>query len=204
MSAKLSVRTVVFFLFGLVGLGLIFLKPFDAIFRVEEFAVEILEASDSSGLGDPFLLAGLVFAESRGLPGAVSKSGARGLCQLIPSTAAEVAEQRGIQGDLMNPQVNLLLGAFYLLDCLQKFDGDMDLGLLAYRIGPNAVRRGIRDAGTMEIWIEAMRKKKPSPWEYRTQILRLRDRFRERAENGIGWPEIPETEAWKTRGISTS
>ena len=190
--------------FGAVGAGLILLKPFDAVFRVEGYAPDILEASASSGLGDPFLLAGLVFAESRGRAGAVSKTGARGLCQLIPSTAEEVALRHDLNGDLEEPGVNLFLGARYLRNCLDGFDGDLDLGLLAYRLGPGAVRRGIREAGGVEAWVEIMRRRTPSPWEYRTQVLRLRDRFRERAEAGIGWPEVPEVASWTTRGIATS
>ena len=64
---------------------------------------------------DPALLACIVEAESGGDPNAVGAAGEVGLAQLMPSTAAFIAEHAGLgEYDLRNPAHNLWLGAYGL------------------------------------------------------------------------------------------
>jgi len=95
----------------------------------------ILEAAARFRLR-PALLRALVEAESGGNPEAVSPRGAIGLTQLMPSTA----EALGVV-DPYDPQENLLGGAQYLRQQLDRFDGDESLALAAYNAGPGAVLR---------------------------------------------------------------
>lgn len=75
---------------------------------------------------------------------AVSRSGALGLMQVMPSTATEVASKIGITDfsveNLYNGRTNIEIGCFYLRYLLDEFDGDVNLTLCAYNAGPNKVR----------------------------------------------------------------
>lgn len=62
---------------------------------------------------DPALIYAIISIESRFQPTVVSSSGARGLMQLMPRTAANFAG--GQAEDLNNPSVNLLIGQRYLM-----------------------------------------------------------------------------------------
>lgn len=83
----------------------------------------------------PDLLAALVHQESGWRAGARSGKGAIGLAQLMPATA----RQLGV--DPLDPASNLLGGARYLRDMLDRFDGDIALALAAYNAGPVRVSR---------------------------------------------------------------
>lgn len=85
---------------------------------------------------DGLLLAALVEVESGFRPHVVSPQGAVGLMQVLPSTALSY----GVE-DLTNPQANLEVGARYLRDLLQRYDGSLDLALAAYNAGPGNVAR---------------------------------------------------------------
>jgi soluble lytic murein transglycosylase-like protein len=102
--------------------------PLPAQFRT---AFEV--ASDRSGV--PLsLLAAVAQAESNFEPNAVSHAGARGLLQVLPSTAQE------LEIDLNSPGANVLAGARYLRRMLDRFNS-LDLALAAYNAGPTAVER---------------------------------------------------------------
>ncbi len=85
---------------------------------------------------DPELIHAVIQHESGGNPMAVSNKGAKGLMQLIDSTAAMV----GVQ-DLFNPEENIFGGARYLKQLLKQFDGDIELALAAYNAGPGNVKK---------------------------------------------------------------
>ena len=91
-----------------------------------------IEAAASRKDLDPRLLAALVWAESSFNPAAVSASGAVGLTQLMPSTAA------GLNVDPWDPQENLLGGARFLGAQIERF-GSVELALAAYNAGPGRV-----------------------------------------------------------------
>ncbi|HEX9795297.1 MAG TPA: transglycosylase SLT domain-containing protein [Planctomycetota bacterium] len=167
--------------FGLTAVGILALRPSDRLLAVERWAPQILSAAAEAGLEDPYWFAGLVYVESKGDPEVRSSIGALGLCQLLPGTAAELAERYDVAGPPYTPADNLRLGARYLAAQLRRFGGDRDLALLAYRLGPEAVRRESAAAGGVTAWKAQLRLGKPGPWEYRTQVLRVGDRFRERA-----------------------
>jgi hypothetical protein len=83
----------------------------------------------------PELLAALVHQESGWRTGARSPKGAIGLAQLMPTTA----RQLGVNP--LDPASNLLGGARYLRNMLDRFDGDVALALAAYNAGPARVSR---------------------------------------------------------------
>ena len=83
----------------------------------------------------------LVREESYFAPAIESYAGAVGLAQLMPATAAEVAEREGITApDLTNPETNLRLGASYLSRLLDRFDEPAH-AIMAYNGGQGRMRR---------------------------------------------------------------
>jgi soluble lytic murein transglycosylase len=91
----------------------------------------------------PYLVLSLIRQESAFNPRALSHAGARGLMQLIPSTARIVARQtwgrRFNLHMLFEPQANIQLGTHYFSHQLQQFDHNPVFALAAYNAGPHRV-----------------------------------------------------------------
>ncbi len=93
------------------------------------------------------------------MPAAVSASGARGLMQIMPSTAQAVAGGRA--GQLQDPAVNLAIGQQYLLSLAgdDVIDGDLIRILASYGQGQGGLRKWVdtvRDEGDPLMFIEAI------------------------------------------------
>ena len=99
------------------------------------YAAQITAAAKANGI-DPALLAGLIKQESGFNPNAGSAAGARGLTQLMPSTAAGL----GVT-NVLDPAQSIQAGAKYLKQQLDTFGGDVTKALAAYNAGPGAVKR---------------------------------------------------------------
>lgn len=85
---------------------------------------------------DPSLVHAVIKVESNGNPYAVSRKGAKGLMQLLPSTASDL----GVT-DPFDPEDNIDGGARYLRYLMDKFGGDLTLALAAYNAGPKIVEK---------------------------------------------------------------
>lgn len=83
----------------------------------------------------------IILTESSGSRSALSQKGAVGLMQLMPTTAQSLAKQLKLppNPDLTNPEINLILGCYYLRQLYRRFDGDIVLVLSAYNTGPSRV-----------------------------------------------------------------
>lgn len=97
-------------------------------------------AARGQGL-DADLVAGVVHAESKGNPTAVSRAQAYGLMQLRIPTASEMAGRPVTVDELFDPAFNLDLGCRYLRRMLDRFDDDVLLALMAYNAGPGRVEQ---------------------------------------------------------------
>ena len=80
------------------------------------------------------LVRAVIQVESRADPSAVSPSGAAGLMQLMPATAAFY----GVKNRFDAAQ-NVAGGCRYLHDMLVRYHNDVSLALAAYNAGPGAV-----------------------------------------------------------------
>ncbi len=107
---------------------------------------------------------GLSRQESEFNPGAISHAGARGLMQLMPRTAREVARQINVPYQRArltdDPGYNAMLGSAHLGDLLDEFAGSYIMTIAAYNAGAHRVSQWVetygdpRDLLSMHRWME--------------------------------------------------
>jgi len=94
---------------------------------------------------NPILVFSLVRQESAFGLTATSRSQAKGLMQLIPATANEVAQEMRIKNfdsdQMYHPVTNLKFGTYYLAKVIRQFGGNVSVGLAAYNAGPQRVKK---------------------------------------------------------------
>jgi soluble lytic murein transglycosylase len=91
---------------------------------------------------DPLLVLSLIRQESAFNKQARSIVGARGLMQVMPTTARMIASVRPTA--LFDPKTNIKVGTKYLLKRLTQYDGDVELTLAAYNAGFGRVDQWLR------------------------------------------------------------
>mgnify|MGYP006173998595 CR=1 FL=1 len=81
----------------------------------------------------------------------VSHAGARGMMQLMPGTAREVAGKLGLSYDAgsltSDTNYNMTLGSTYFQQMLRYFGGSYPLAVAAYNAGPGNVNKWLRQNG---------------------------------------------------------
>ena len=100
-----------------------------------KYAAEIHENAKRFGV-TPKLVFAVIKAESDFNPRAVSRTGARGLMQLMPDTAAKLNVT-----DSFNPRENIRGGTQHLAYLLDRYHGNVRLAVAAYNAGEGAVDR---------------------------------------------------------------
>ena len=143
---------------GIVGLmGLVTLAasrgpaPVQRFFHPLRYAAEIGRSARGNSV-DPFLVAGIVRVESGFDPQIISRQGAVGLMQVLPSTASDLRKRGGraavtvTAADLKSPSANIEFGTEYLADLLRRFE-DTRTALAAYNAGPATVHRWLARPG---------------------------------------------------------
>jgi hypothetical protein len=126
----------------------------------------------------PALVAIITLIESEGNPRARGASGAIGLMQLMPSTAAAIAVERELasysEARLWEPAYNVDFGAWYLSRQLATFgDGTLDssigLAAVAYYIGPQLTRQYLAGAAKLPAPAVSYRDLAVGLWNERAQ-----------------------------------
>jgi soluble lytic murein transglycosylase len=111
---------------------------------------------------DPAWVMGLMRSESAMAEDALSAAGARGLMQVTPDTARQLARRHGFtytgSEQLYRAEDNVQFGTAYLRDLLDRFGGNPVLAAGAYNAGPNAVERWLREPTPSDptIWVETL------------------------------------------------
>jgi soluble lytic murein transglycosylase len=126
----------------------------------------------------PQIILSVIRVESAFQADAVSSSNARGLTQLLPSTAKSIAEILGEpepkEEDLFDPALNVRYGAWYLNELYRSF-GEWPLALAAYNGGPFNVKSYVmaRLGLPLDVFIETL----PMPETVRYVQSVLESRF---------------------------
>jgi len=98
---------------------------------------------------DPYLVAAIINVESRYDENAVSRKEARGLMQISPVTGYWAAKELGIEDFnldmLYDPEINIMIGTWYLDVLSQEFGGNLQLILAAYNAGSGNVHNWLND-----------------------------------------------------------
>lgn len=96
----------------------------------------LVSANAAAWQVDPALVKAIIANESAFNANATSRTGAQGLMQLEPDTAASL----GVR-DAYDPAQNISGGTRYIKGLLERFHGDMQLAVAAYNAGPGAVEK---------------------------------------------------------------
>jgi soluble lytic murein transglycosylase len=142
----------------------------------------IRAAAAANGL-PAHLVAGIIRQESAFDPRATSPVGARGLMQLMPATASEMADRLDASypaDGLYDPELSIRLGSAYLAQLIKMFDGNVELALAGYNGGPNRILRMWNEAGPtpeLDDFVENMDLDESR--DYVKRILVLADSYRQ-------------------------
>lgn len=103
--------------------------------RLNEYLPVIREAAQKFGVNEN-LIKSVILTESAANSNAQSKVKAKGLMQLMDSTAADL----GVN-NVWDPKDNIFGGTKYLSQMLKQYDGDIEKTLAAYNAGPANVKK---------------------------------------------------------------
>ncbi|MGE4132862.1 MAG: transglycosylase SLT domain-containing protein [Bdellovibrionales bacterium] len=142
----------------------------------EEYAKTAEKEAKQSSLTSDWIFS-VIRQESSFRADAKSPAGALGLMQLLPSTGKEIARDLRLKAfrgtdSLLDPDINIKLGATYLSRLIKKFNGHIPLALAAYNAGPTRLKRWLSarkdlsllegppsSSPDVEIWLDEI------PWE---------------------------------------
>jgi len=123
------------------------------------FESEFIRAAKAQDLDENWLLA-VARQESAMMPDAQSHKGARGLMQLMPRTAREVARKHNIQllnnRQLLQPETNIKIGSTYLKQLYVEFGRNSIFATAAYNAGPHRVKNWLASNPhlPLDVWVE--------------------------------------------------
>jgi soluble lytic murein transglycosylase len=129
-----------------------------------------------------YLVFGIIRQESSFDANAQSWAGARGLMQLMPATARELAQKNGLswRNDLLaDPAVNVRLGTTYFRQVFSMFNENLELSLAGYNGGPYRIKRLWQESGDGEVdrFLESLGLEESKT--YVKRILVLSDSYRQ-------------------------
>jgi len=113
----------------------------------------VLRYSEQSNV-DPNLVFAIIKRESNFRVNAISDAGAKGLMQLMPSTAIDVSERIGFYefsvDDIFEPAINIRLGTWYIAHLLDLFDGNLVNAIAAYNAGQGRINEWLQNPDNVD------------------------------------------------------
>lgn len=116
-----------------------------SIYFPVKYSEEISLACSEYSVDEPLIYA-IINAESSFNKNAVSAKGAKGLMQLMPSTAAAIAtalDEPFFEENLFDEETNIRYGTYYIHMLLGQFN--FDEAICAYNAGPSKVRSWLKN-----------------------------------------------------------
>ncbi len=146
------------------------------------------------------LVLSIIRQESNFSTDAVSPAGARGLMQILPSTAKQIARRKkkkfSAQMLNSNPDFNVEMGSAYFADMLKRFDGSYILAVAAYNAGPTNVRKWMKTMGKPDERLDAIDWIERIPFgETRNYVQRVLENLHIYRRN-LNYPET-ELDSWR-------
>ena len=94
---------------------------------------------------DPLFVYAVIWTESKFDTNAVSRSGAKGLMQIMDTTGkwgAEICEIKNYSSEkLFDPSINIQIGCWYISKLIKQYEGDIEMALAAYNAGSGNVAK---------------------------------------------------------------
>ena len=166
-------------LFGVVSTAYSYAPAmlFQAIYPLR-YESEVAASAAAHGV-DPYLVAAVIETESGWDPGAESSQGARGLMQLMPETARDIADKGLVSSaysadDLYDPATDLEFGCAYLAYLIDYFNGATDRAIAAYNAGMGNVDDWAREDTVLHNAITF-----PETQAYLIRVNNAHDRYRQ-------------------------
>ncbi len=124
----------------LAGVSTLDAPPFIARMRYPAYYLDVVQEVGNRRNVDPLVIFSLIRTESLFNANATAAAGEKGLTQVIPGTAAYIAQQINWpdyqHSDLFQPHASVEFGGYYLQEQLQLFNGNVIAALAAYNAGP--------------------------------------------------------------------
>jgi soluble lytic murein transglycosylase len=133
---------------------------------------------------DAALIAAVIDTESK-FSDAESSAGARGLMQITPEAAQDIARHSGATtfhtDDLSDPEINIKYGTYLLAERIASYDGDVVAALASYNAGPGPVE----EWGGSEMTIDDI--SYPETRAYVELVLERQKEYREKYASELGY-----------------
>ncbi len=134
----------IFFVFSFIFLSIFGINCFYGYLFPIKYAEEVALASETYDV-EKAVIFSVINIESHFNKNIVSPKGARGLMQVMPTTASAVADEIGMGDfDLTHPEDNILIGTAYLASMIERFE-NLELALCAYNAGPTNVANWLKN-----------------------------------------------------------
>ena len=149
MKKLLSIILIIFIVIFGINYNKIKNMTLKKIYKIEYS--EYVEKYSEEYQVDKYLIYAIIKAESNFSEEAISSKGAKGLMQLMQTTAEEIASKINIEvteENILNPDININLGTKYISMLIQKY-GNIGLSLSAYNAGAGNVDKWIAN-GTLK------------------------------------------------------
>jgi soluble lytic murein transglycosylase len=133
---------------------------------------------------DAALIAAVIDTESH-FSDVESSAGARGLMQVTPEAAKDIARHSGAtsfhMSDLSNPEINIKYGTYLLAERIESYDGNVVAALASYNAGPVPVEKW----GGDELTVEDITY--PETRAYVELVLERQKEYREKYASELGY-----------------
>jgi Soluble lytic murein transglycosylase and related regulatory proteins (some contain LysM/invasin domains) len=178
---------------GVVAIGLavgVLMGVFDGVdHAIQELTLpleheDVIRQQAAEKEVDAALIAAVIYAESK-FSDQTSSAGARGLMQITPEAARDIARHsRGTAfeiNDLSDPEINIRYGTYLLRELLNRFGGDEVAALAAYNAGPANVEKW----GGSDLTVDGI--PFPETRAYVEEVLEKRQAYRSKYAKELGY-----------------